>query len=294
MLEDTAESGQAHLNLARDDGPTRTGPSADESQEARATTQSRIGPIQSRCRLYTMGDIAGAMKHIVRLSVSKAILPAHIISSLLKRTNQQADAVQEPYACSSRAAQGPILLGTPCLSVGRQEPCSRHQMVGFRAAETSGCSGAGKGLQNSSNRSTASQTIPWRARAILMAFQDFRREIGSNFPIFGQGGRRKRRIALLRQGQWQEAIPVLIREAYGLGEPAQTQLQALYEEGIEGQWPAYDPRILSYFKTTAAEGLPRPRIMLARIYVKGWGVAQDLNKAMSLLNGNQEDEAQAC
>src|SRR5207302_11000617 len=97
---------------------------------------------------------------------------------------------------------------------------------------------------------------------------------------------------LLRRGRWQEAIPILIREAYGLSEAARTRLRDVDEEGIGVQWPVYDPRILSYFKATAAEGLLRPRIMLARIYTKGWGVSQDLNKAMSLLKGNQDDEAQ--
>ena len=54
-------------------------------------------------------------------------------------------------------------------------------------------------------------------------------------------------------------MPVLIREAAALSEPAQRMLETLYDQGIEGQLPAHDARILTYLKSAAAEGRSRPR-----------------------------------
>jgi TPR repeat protein len=76
---------------------------------------------------------------------------------------------------------------------------------------------------------------------------------------------------------------MLIREAYALSESAHTLLETLYERGVEGDLAPYDRRIFAYVKATAEEGLPRPRLTLARMYVRGLGVPQDLPKAISLL-----------
>jgi hypothetical protein len=43
-----------------------------------------------------------------------------------------------------------------------------------------------------------------------------------------------------------------------LSEPAQQLLETLYEQGIAGQLPARDARILGYLKGAAAEGLRPP------------------------------------
>ncbi|MER3423703.1 MAG: hypothetical protein C4293_11190 [Nitrospiraceae bacterium] len=88
-----------------------------------------------------------------------------------------------------------------------------------------------------------------------------------------------------------EAIPMLIREASALSEPAQTHLELLYEQGFEERLAPYDKQIFAYFKATAEEGLPRSRIMLARIYSHGLGVPPDLKRATNLLKGNQSEDA---
>ena len=299
VLKLQPEAGQAHLNLATALMAQHDWPAArTELQEALrlqpnlVQAQYSLGVV-----LYTMGDIAGAIDaYRQALRLQSDFAEAHYnLGLMLKLTNQQVDAVEEfHHAALAGLPKAQYFLGAAYASgVGADKNLAAAIRWWFRAAEQ-GVTEAREGLAQLRRIAVLqAKQSPGEARAILMAFQDFRREIWFEFPdLQGKASEESAGVALLRQGQWQEAIPVLIREAYGLGEPAQTQLQALYEEGIEGQWPAYDPRILSYFKTTAAEGLPRPRIMLARIYVKGWGVAQDLNKAVSLLKGNQEDEAQ--
>jgi tetratricopeptide (TPR) repeat protein len=299
VLKLQPEAGQAHLNLATALMAQHDWPAArTELQEALrlqpnlVQAQYSLGVV-----LYTMGDVAGAIDaYRQALHLQSDFAEAHYnLGLMLKLTNQEAEAVQEfHHAALAGLPKAQYFLGAAYASgVGADKNLAAAIRWWFRAAEQE-VTQAREGLAQL--RRTAvlqAKQSPDEARTILMAFQDYRREIWFEFPdLEGKGSEASAGTALMRQGQWQEAIPVLIREAYGLSEPAHTQLQALYEEGIEGQWPAYDPRILSYFKTTAAEGLLRPRIMLARIYAKGWGVSQDLNKAMSLLKGNQDDEAQ--
>jgi TPR repeat protein len=84
---------------------------------------------------------------------------------------------------------------------------------------------------------------------------------------------------------------VLITEALALSEPAQRTLETVYEHGAEGQLAAYDTRILAYFTAAAAEGDPRARVALARIYARGLGVSPDLERAVDLLKATPHEDA---
>ena len=77
-----------------------------------------------------------------------------------------------------------------------------------------------------------------------------------------------------------------------LGEPAERQLETLYEQGVEDRLPAHDARILAYFKIAAAEGQVRPRIALARFYARGLGVPKDVARALGLLRATPHEDAQ--
>lgn len=95
-------------------------------------------------------------------------------------------------------------------------------------------------------------------QAVEQAFREYRTELWKDFPELSVNGDDTVGGALLRQGRVREAVPVLIREASTLSEPAQRLLETLYEQGVNGQLPAHDPRILGYFETAAAEGLRPP------------------------------------
>jgi TPR repeat protein len=97
---------------------------------------------------------------------------------------------------------------------------------------------------------------------------------------------------LLRAGRADLAVALLIREASALSVEAQAFLENWYEYGVEGLLPPFDARILTYFQTAAAEGLPQPRRALARILAQGFGVERDLAKATALLKGDQDEAAQ--
>lgn len=99
-------------------------------------------------------------------------------------------------------------------------------------------------------------------------------------------------VGLLQAGRVAEAVPVLLYEAAALSEQAQAQLETLYVSGLDNRLPAHDRRILAYFTAAAGEGLPCPRLILARIYAKGLGVPQDVQKARDLLKHNPREDVQ--
>jgi TPR repeat protein len=298
VLRFQPDAGQARLHLAtalmaKHDWATARA----ELQEA-----LRLEPdlVQAQYNLgvidYTLGNIAGAIDAYRKaLRINAAHAEAHYnLGLMLKLTNQDTEAVQEFYAAAlAGLPKAQYFLGAAYASgLGVEKNLAAAVRWWFRAAEQ-GMSQAREGLAQL--RRTALLQAGHSAdesRAILTAFQEFRREIWDEFPdLQGKAPGESAGVALVRQGEWQEAIPVLIREGYALSEPAQRQLQALYEEGIKGQMPPYDPRIFSYFKAMAAEGLSGARVMLARIYAKGWGIPQDLDKPVSLLRGSEDVEA---
>jgi tetratricopeptide (TPR) repeat protein len=98
---------------------------------------------------------------------------------------------------------------------------------------------------------------PAERRAAEQAFAEYRAALWQDFPDLPAGGDETIGAALLRQGRTGEAVAMLIREASALSQPAQHQLETLYEQGVEGL-PPRDPRILSYMRGAAAEGLRPP------------------------------------
>ena len=78
---------------------------------------------------------------------------------------------------------------------------------------------------------------------------------------------------------------MLLQECYSLSEEAQTYLARLYESGWDEHLAPFDRAILSCLETTAADGFLPAKKLLARIYGKGLGVAQDLKKTRTILKG---------
>jgi TPR repeat protein len=132
------------------------------------------------------------------------------------------------------------------------------------------------------------------ARVVQDAFAAFRRSLWQQVSgLKGRAPDESVGVALLQAGRVHEAVPVLLHEAAALGEQAQAQLESLYVGGVNGQLAQYDRRIFEYFKAAGEEKLPFPRLVLARIYARGLGVPQDVNKARALLKGNPREDAQA-
>lgn len=100
---------------------------------------------------------------------------------------------------------------------------------------------------------------PAERQAIEHAFSEYRARLWKDYPGVTREDDEPLGVALLRQGRTVEAVPVLMREASALSDPALRALETLYEQGVDGQLPAHDARILAYLKSAAAEGRARPR-----------------------------------
>ncbi|MBI5315896.1 MAG: tetratricopeptide repeat protein [Nitrospirae bacterium] len=128
----------------------------------------------------------------------------------------------------------------------------------------------------------------------MSAFRQYRRELWGDYPDAGRHNSNESvGIALLKSGQASNGITALFAEAFALGEDAHDELARLYETGIDTSLAQFDKRILACFATTAADGFIPAKKALARIYGKGLGVAQDLQKAEMVLKGLPKEEMNA-
>jgi tetratricopeptide (TPR) repeat protein len=246
---------------------------------------------------YRLGDRAGAIDAFREaLNQKPDFIDAHYhLGLLLQASNQEADAVQEFYAAAiAGLPKAQYFLGSALASgrgVARDLPVAIHWW--FLAADQD----VGQAKEALSHLRQSAVIKGKRsandAKAAQQAFADFRKEMWKAYPEFSPEPDLSLGEALLKEGHVDEAVPVLLREAYALSAPAESALETLYDQGLEGSLSPHDPRILDYFRTTADEGLPGPRLVMARLYVRGQGVPEDLKKAKALLRGNPKEEAKA-
>jgi TPR repeat protein len=90
-------------------------------------------------------------------------------------------------------------------------------------------------------------------------------------------------ILVFTLGRVDEGVATLIREAGTLSPQAQLALEVLYENPVEGGPPLHDPRIRRFFLESAAEGLPDSIVFVGKMFAQGWGVPQDEERALEIL-----------
>jgi len=246
---------------------------------------------------YTQGDSAGAIDSFRQvLARSPDHADAHYnLALVLKVTHRDADATPEFLAAARSGHAGAQYFAGVAYAQGLGvEPNLTQAITWWSRAAGQGSTEAAAALAE------LRQTALGRGRpgatgrqAAESAFRDYRAAMWSEFPALTRTGDDDSvGAALLRQGRGREAVPVLIREASALSEPAQGALEAIYLRGVDGQVPAHDGRILDYFKTAADEGQARARIALARCYATGLGVPKDMARAISLLKATPHEDAQ--
>jgi TPR repeat protein len=246
---------------------------------------------------YTQGDTAGAIESFRQvLARSPDHADAHYnLALVLKVTHRDAEATPEFLAAARSGHAGAQYFAGAAYARGFGVEPSLAQAVGWwsRAAaqgSTEAAAALAELRQTALGRGRPGATSRQAAES---AFRDYRAAIWSEFPeLTRTGDNDSVGAALLRQGRGREAVPVLIREASALSEPAQSALEAIYPRGVDGQVPAHDARILDYFRTAADEGQPRARIALARCYATGLGVPKDMARAISLLKATPHEDAQ--
>jgi tetratricopeptide (TPR) repeat protein len=248
--------------------------------------------------LYTLGDRQGALEaYRQALAFKPDYADAHFnLGLLLKMNNQEAEAAHEFYAAAlAGLAKAEYFLGNAyAMGRGAERNLALAIQLWFRAADQNVLQAREALAQLRQTAVARTKQSPEESRAVLQAFADFRKELWKEFPdLAPQTDTDSLGVTLLKSARIQEAIPILIQEASALSEPAQLQLETLYEHGLDGHLPPYDGRILAYFKAAAEEGLPHSKVVMARLYTRGLGVPVDANKAKALLKGHGGDEAKA-
>jgi len=211
---------------------------------------------------YAQGDLDGAIEAYGRVLAGDPQNQdaRYSLALMLKLVHRDAEAAPEFLrAAQAGHARAQYFAGTAYAGgLGVERNLALAIMWWFRAAEQ-GVTQAEEALAQLRQVALGqSRRAPADQPAVEQAFRDYRAALWRDFPDLAANGDDTVGGALLRRGRAREAVPVLIREAGALSEPAQRLLETPYEQGVVGQLPAHDPRILGYFNRAAAEGLRAP------------------------------------
>jgi tetratricopeptide (TPR) repeat protein len=212
---------------------------------------------------YAQGDLGGAIDAYRRLLARepRAHDARYNLALLLKLARRDAEAAPEFVAAAEAGLpRAQYFAGAAYATGGGVERDLVAAITWWTRAAEQGVTQADEGLaQLRQAASGRARRAPAERQAIEQAFGEYRARLWQDYPGLAREGDEPLGVALLREGRAREAVPVLIREAAALSEPAVRALETLYEQGVEGQVPAHDARILSSLRAAAAEGRARPR-----------------------------------
>jgi tetratricopeptide (TPR) repeat protein len=265
LLRARSDLTEARLTLAAALVARQDWPAARAELETALAAQSDL--LQAQYTLgvvrYAQGDLAGAIEAYRRVLARepKAVDARYNLALVLKLAHRDAEATPEFLAAAEAGLPRAQYFAGAAYATGAGVPRDLVAAIDWwtRATEQ-GVAQAEEGLaqlrQSASGRARRS---PADRQAVEQAFGEYRARLWNDYPGLARQGDEPLGAALLRQGRAREAVPVLIREAAALSEPAQRMLETLYDQGIEGQLAPHDARILAYLKSAAAEGRSRSR-----------------------------------
>ena len=212
---------------------------------------------------YAQGDLVGAIDAYRRVLARepRAQDARYNLALVLKLARRDAEATPEFLAAAAAGlARAQYFAGAAYASGAGVERDLVAAITWWTRAAEQGVTQADEALaQLRQAASGRSRRPPAERQAIEQAFGEYRTRLWKDYPALAREGDEPLGVALLRQGRAREAVPVLIREAAALSEPALRALETLYDQGVDGQLPAHDARILASLKSAAAEGRARPR-----------------------------------
>jgi len=211
---------------------------------------------------YAQGDVAGAIDAYGRVLAADPQQPdaRYSLALVLKLAQRDSEATPEFVAAAEAGhARAQYFAGTAYAGgLGVARDLAAAVAWWFQAAEQ-GVPQADQALAQLRQVALGrSRRPPAETQAAAQAFADYRATLARQFPGVTPAADETLGAALLRLGRTGDAVPVLIREAAALSEPAARQLETLYEQGVNGQLAARDARILDYLQTAAAEGRRPP------------------------------------
>jgi len=265
LLRVRADFAEARLTLAavlvaRQDWPAARA-------ELEAALAARPDLVQASYTLgvvrYAQGDLAGAIDAYRRVlaRAPSAHDARYNLALVLKLARRDAEATPEFLAAAEAGLPRAQYFAGAAYATGAGVERDLVAAITWwtRAAEQGVAQADESLVQLRQAASGRSRRTPAERQAVEQAFGEYRARLWKDYPGLTREGDEPLGAALLRQGRTGEAVAILIREAAALSEPAQRILEMLYDQGIDGQLPAHDARILAYLKSAAAEGRSRPR-----------------------------------
>ena len=212
---------------------------------------------------YAQGDLAGAIEAYRRVLARepRAQDARYNLALVLKLARRDAEATPEFLAAAEAGLpRAQYFAGAAYASGAGVERDLVAAITWWTRAAEQGVTQADEALAQLRQAASGRSRRPLAERqAIEQAFSEYRARLWKDYPALAREGDEPLGVALLRQGRAREAVPVLIREAAALSESAVRALETLYDQGVDGQLPAHDARILASLKSAAAEGRARLR-----------------------------------
>lgn len=242
---------------------------------------------------YSLGNFTGAIHSYRRALDLQPRFPdaRYRLALVLKLTNRHQEAAQfMEEAAVGGIPQAQFFTGNAYRNGQGVEKNVARAIGWWTAALEFGHQQAAESLSQL-RRQALSPSQPERRRdETLNAFRQYREQLWNSYPDVVRYDHADSLGAALLTSDAGGGIPVLLREAFALSEPAHDELARLYENGLDSHLAPFDPRILACFETIAADGFIPAKKTLARIYGKGLGVTADAGRAKALLRGLSKQE----
>lgn len=247
---------------------------------------------------YSLGNLKAAMLSYRRALELQPNFPdaRYRLALVLKLTNQHQEAAQlMEEAALGGIPQAQYFMGNAYRNGQGVEKNLARAIDWWAKATEAGQQRAAESLSQLRRQALSPDQPDRRRKEALEAFKQYRDGLWKDYSDgIRNGSDESLGMALLKDGsQAFKGITALFAEAYALSEPAHEELTRLYESGLDSRLAQFDPRILRYLETMAADGFVPAKKTLARLYGKGLGVARDVHKAKALLKGLPKQDIKA-
>jgi TPR repeat protein len=246
---------------------------------------------------YSLGHLAAATQSYRRALELQPHFPdaRYRLALILKLTNQHREATQlMEDAAIGGIPQAQYFMGNAYRNGQGVEKNLALAIRSWTKAVELGQQRAAESLSQLRRQALSPDQSDRRRQDAYEGFNQYRDQLWADYPDINRSDPGEPLgIALLKDSQSPNGVTALFAEAFALSETAHEELARLYETGLDTRLTQFDSRILTCLTTTAGDGFVPAKKALARIYGKGLGVTQDLQKAKAVLKGLPKQESKA-
>jgi TPR repeat protein len=246
---------------------------------------------------YSLGHLAAATQSYRRALELQPHFPdaRYRLALILKLTNQHREATQlMEDAAIGGIPQAQYFMGNAYRNGQGVEKNLALAIRSWTKAVELGQQRAAESLSQLRRQALSPDQSDRRRQDAYEGFNQYRDQLWADYPDVSRSDPGEPLgIALLKDSQSPNGVTALFAEAFALSETAHEELVRLYETGLDTRLTQFDSRILTCLTTTAGDGFVPAKKALARIYGKGLGVTQDLQKAKAVLKGLPKQESKA-